>query len=271
MSDHVVELGDFTGDADLSQNIPIDGLISQVNLFGQLVFRDKTIRYTVSSPINIDHGKVIRWDLDREKLDQFLKAVLQNPLTLKVLATEPTPILNLWYAETSDQFPDTPYSVYGSTPIISYDLPSCPSLYSGSAFPSAGNPLRGFGFNQPNYPRAFQFLLVGKEVVAVSLTLSPYDGSQKNFLNALTPKELQIDGHPAIGMIQSSNGASFPDPIVIWVKWDPETATPEDIEAYRQKILTSAHPFVEIKNGYVLVDSVFWISADGSVEIKSCH
>lgn len=271
MQDHIFQLSDFIGDVDLTQNAPIDGLVAQADLLGQLTFVGKSIRYIVTTPLNIENGEVIRFDLNREELKLFLIKVLQNPLVQRVVNIESTPILNLWYAEAKGNAPELPYNEGGSPPNFSYELPDCPSLYSGGEFPSEGYPLQGFGFNSSRNPLALQFLVVGDKVLPVSLFLSPYD-MPENLLSILTPIELKIDNHQPIGRIDMMNSKRvFPYETVIWVKWDPEVLQPEDIQAYKEKIQSSNFSFVEIENGYRLDDAVFLILEDGSVGVRSCR
>jgi hypothetical protein len=276
MKDHIVELGEFIGDSDLIQGIPIDSLISQLNLYGQFSFQNKTIKYRISSPINIDHGTIVKWDLDREKLDQFLIKVLQNPLVKRILTTELPPELDLWYAEAGGNTPDVPGGIGGYAPNFSYELLECPLLYSNKVFPNAftteiNRPFMAFGFNRMGHQPYFQFLIDGKKIVPINISLSPYYGDPSDYLSILTPVELQINGHPPIGSVDLYIQDWMPGKFYIWAKWDPESVTPEDIEAYRQKIQSSDLPFVEMENGYKLVGSVFWISEDGFMTIKPCH
>lgn len=271
MQDHIIKISDFIGDVDLTQNAPIDGLIAQADLLGQLTFEGKSIRYTVTTPLNIENGEVIRFDLNRNKFNLFLSKVLQNPLVQRVLRIEPAPILNLWYAEAQGDAPELPFNEGGLPPYFSYELPECPSLYSGGEFPSEENPFQGFGFNSFTDPRGLQFLVVADKVLPVSLFLSPYY-MPENLLFIMTPQELKIDNHQPIGKIDMMNSKHFfPYETAILVKWDPVVLQPEDIRAYKEKIQSSNYSFVEIENGYFLEDAVFWILDDGSLEIRSCR
>lgn len=272
MSDHIVQLDEFMGDVDLTHDVLVDGLLGKVSLFGQIKFGEKIIRYEISTPVSVEHGKVIDWGLDREKLNWYLGTLLQSQFIQRILSTEPDPILNLVYAEVVTAKPDLPYNEGGLSPNFSYKLPACPLLYSGGEYPSNAKPLQGFGFSNTKNSNLIQFLLLDEKIIPVSLFLSPHI-MQSDLLDILTPVELKITNHPPIGRIDAVNNEyRFPDKTAIWVKWDPDVLTSDDIQAYRDKIEASTFPFVQLGDdkGYKLLDAVFWILDDGSMGIKMC-
>jgi hypothetical protein len=270
LRDHIVEINEFLGDVDLQKASPFDGLDAQVDLFGQLALNHQAIRYMISSPIKIDHGEVVQWDLDRQKLAKLIEEIIDIPFVQKALSVNPSPTLNIWYAELSKIEPDFPYSVIKYPPSFYYQLPNCPALYAGVAVPNLQEPLIGFGFNQSGDIRATQFLLIDQKAIPIQLDVSPAD-LQTELLPILTPLELQMAGRPPIGRISmTSDELSFPYKIAIWVIWDPQTITGKDISSYKDQINAINIPHEEIENGYDFVDSTFVVSADGALNIESC-
>ncbi len=100
MQDHIVDINEFIGDVDLPNASPFDGLDAQVDLLGQIALNHQVIRYVISTPIKIEHGEVVQWDLDRQKLTQLIKKIIGIPFVQKALSVNPSPFLNIWYAES---------------------------------------------------------------------------------------------------------------------------------------------------------------------------
>lgn len=255
LRDHQIAVIEFNGAVD-----PITGSMdhhwtADIVLIGQAKFDDRILPYSVTIEAEIIDSKLVRWDLDRQKLNNFLIEVLNQAITRRFLARDPNLILNLYYGES------------GKHPIVlEWDLPACANLPTANGLPNPEQSLRGFGFNQSIYSMDFfgiQILLMddGLRVYNLDIKLNSTD----NVWASLLPVEIQSQNAPPFVEVKVTPYGPH-----VYILWDPN-ASESAIEKYKELVQTWSVN-TEIKRwGVVLDRGTLGITSDGSLSLISCE
>jgi hypothetical protein len=220
LQDHLVYFDYTYGSADPATGVITHEWDADVVLLGQAQVGERIVPYTVNvDKVYIKDGMVVRWDINRAKLEDLLKEVLNQTVTRRFLEYDPHGEIDLYYAE------------YDEHPIIKADdLAACAYLPEGKELPQPGQPLRGFGFNQSRtvLGSAFynmQIIFIDGSLRIFQLDLDPASPGDAYWMSVL-PETLKPKNAPPFKTIDTLLGS--PD---INVLWDEQT-NPADVSDY---------------------------------------
>ncbi|HSB67430.1 MAG TPA: hypothetical protein VLD65_12710 [Anaerolineales bacterium] len=260
LSDHLVYVPGYYSAANETTGIITHEWDAEVILLGQVQFGKRIIPYTVSlDAVNIQDGKLVRWDLDRAELEGLLREVLNQPVTQRFLEFDPQGVINLYYAESDE------------SPIIrADDLPACSYLPQGSELPLPGKPLRGYAFNQPQPVSHggfynMQLVFLDNRLRIFQMDLDPASRGDAYWMSVL-PVELKPQNAPPFIRISTFLGS--PDITVLW----DEHASPDDV-SYYESMFTGWDVFrmTTFDQGLRLNQRWFDLTPEGELILLNCQ
>jgi hypothetical protein len=260
LQDHLVYFDYTLGYADPSTGVITHEWDADVVLLGQVQVGQRTVPYTVNfDKVYIKDGTVVRWDLNRAKLEDLLKEVLNQTVTRRFLEVDPHAEIDLYYAEYDDH------------PIIEAgDLPACAYLPDGKELPQPGQPLRGFGFNQSRtvLGSAFydmQIVFMDGSLRVFQLDLDPASPGDAYWMSVL-PEALKPKGAPPFMTIQTRLGISD-----INLLWDEQT-NPATVSYYESMFSGwDVTRLTEFDQGLRLNHRWYDLTPEGGLTLLECQ
>ncbi len=270
VADHILNFDLFNGYLERSKGPALDTFFGQATLLGQVEINGIDLKYTAWTVVYVEHGKIARWDLNRDALNKMLKEILNLTIIQRVLDVRPTPTLNIWYSLEEKDTPFMPDWGFSSQPFGFAHVAACPPLPGEGNYPRTGAPLQGFGFNQsPRWPTFVPFLLIDGKPIVFDLYLTPAE-SNSELWKSLIPAELQLADHPLPGIahFRSTDFESGPFFALLWE--DAWKIPKADIEAYNA--LASKLPFSGEESDIGFFAIVFFeVTPDGQLKILTCE
>ncbi|NTU64951.1 MAG: hypothetical protein HGB05_16505 [Chloroflexi bacterium] len=262
LRDHVIERVSY-----LALTNPITSsnrtAAGRIILLSQIEWNGQPVRYTVGTPVVLQEGKLARWDLTREALDQLLQDVLRLPLTQRVLSAAPDTMLNLGYAEEGLH---PIISEHGHDRMVqSFQLTTCGQVIS-QTLPRPGMPLRTFAFSQGISGIPYDFILIDNQPVAYWLNLDPTQGE---IFSLLLPAPLRSEQSAVLDNVDVSGDFPYGPELTISL---PFTLTNplEPLQAIAATLPVTAELDSEASS-LTARDVTVRFTDDGRLEIVKCQ
>lgn len=258
LTDHVLVWATYDSATVNFSDVQSGTMTGEITLLGQTEFDQRPLRYTIGFPFAVQDSRMTRWDLTRPALLGMLQDILPLALTRRVVETDPTAVLNLWYAEAE---PDRPYEV---------KIGSCADN-PGRTFPQKGEPLRAFAFNHNWGFWQVDFVLMDGKPVVADLDLWPNADDRGGLLSILIPPQLDTGPHTPFERIWIDSfpySGSHPR-LTLWI---PENADAASMEAYR-RIAASlpVHVSQEYDTLWEAEGLTFVVTDDGTLDVVACE
>ncbi len=247
--------------ADTTADSPKSGNFQGEIIFGtETSYNGQPLRFSIGTPFVVRKGKLTRFDLTQEKLDELLKWVTETPLLERIITTQPDVALNLWYAEPG-AWHEMAYLANDDVTRYQLDLSRC-AEGEEITLPAENVALKAFSFSKGlAFNGGPEFVILGDQIWAHTLFLYP-DQPGRVFDSLLLPHQLDLGEERAF--------AGFDTWLGLTLKI-PEDASPEEIKRYQ--ITADALPGTVNR-----LDSVSWevlgatvaVNPEGLLEIIDC-
>ncbi|MCL4271515.1 MAG: hypothetical protein KJZ72_18300 [Anaerolineales bacterium] len=260
---HQIILYSFDAQVDQSTGNLSEGMNADVVLLGQIVYKEKTLPYSVTTSMGIENGQVIRWDISELELQDLITDILNQNITNNLLEAGQNPALNLYYFE-ANTYVDIGYSEgMTSSGRNWFRLDECKGYPWIEELPNKTTALREFAVNRGWRKFDSQFVLIDDGV-----RLYDYSGTnlvdENNLLSVLLPKEIMTSDMPPLE-IRGHFGYGF----YMFLVWEDDV-TQEEIEAYTTMInnLPGKKEFFDW--GVKIEDVIFAVNEDGNFNMVEC-
>ncbi len=258
LHDHLMYVDDYSGSVDATTGVITHEWNADVVLLGQAQVGERIVHYTVKlDQVEIEEGTLVHWDLDRPKLGNLLKEVVDQTVTKRFLEYDPQGVINLYYAEYTGDY----------TLIEPNELPACAYLPQGTELPQPGQPVRGFGFNLPPATGFYdmQIVFMDDSLRVFQLDLSPASAGDAYWMSVM-PDSLKPQISPPFTTIHTRFGS--PDIIVEW----NEQTSPADVSYYESMFMGwDVVRLTEYTQGLRLNQRWFDLAPDGGLILLNCQ